>query len=534
MSTPARHLVVTVPAGHALHSATAAASSASRLLQLRLDELCADLGVAPLHSTVHDGAAMALRLDAQPLRLRLRVAFEVSLPFEPRAGAAHPLPPELVKAETACRWIITNLLGQRERWAPPAHDAGRRDDGLDTLPLPPPRVDLLLADRAELGEAEASTVDACGVIAQTLYSQLGLTLPTPRLRIDPALASGQFRVRVAGVRLPPLFGPLADEWMVYAPMARLQDKLPPEWMGSARPFRQPWSGETHTLLPASAALRQRCDELGLVHGGPLFYRLMALAAEARWQAASLVSIDSVAFGLQGLARLEPALPAALLHRATGIGLHVLAAVCRGLVEEGVSIRDFSRVVHSLLAHRGVALAGGGIDRVAFTQADGGMIVAPLAAAGETAQGARLLAAARQGFEAAFTQRYAPAGAQMQAVLVHGEVERAALAGLRDDQLQRLRQTLKGLLDKLPATVAMPVLLTTTQVRRRLRDALRVEFPWLDVLSFSELAPQADLFSLGTLAFDPPPPELPAAPPPPPPPASTASPASPPPADLDQP
>jgi len=486
-----------------MHSGSAAASSASRLLQLRLDELCADLGVAPLLATVHDGAAMALQLDGQPLRLRIRVTFEQTVPFEPSAGASHPLPAELVKAETACRWLVVNLLAQRARWAPPAYDPGRGDDALDALPLPPPRVDLLLADRAELGEAETSEVEACGVIAQTLFSQLGLTVPTPRVRIDPALASGQFRVRVAGVRLPPLFGPLADEWMVYAPMAKLQDKLA-DWMASARPFRQPWSGEIHTLLPASPALRQRCDELGLVHGGPLFYRLMALAAEARWQAASLVSIDSVAFGLQGLARLEPALQSALLQPASGIGLHALAAVCRGLVEEGVSIRDFSRVVQSLLAHRGVALAGGGIDRVAFTHADGGVIVAPLEAAGETPHGARLLAAARQGFEAAFTQRYAPAGTQMYVVLVHSDVERALLAVLNEEQSQRLRQALKVLLDKLPATTAMPVLLTTTQVRRRLRDAVRIEFPWLDVLSFTELAPQADLLPLGTVGFDAPP------------------------------
>ena len=46
----------------------------------------------------------------------------------------------------------------------------------------------------------------------------------------------------------------------------------------------------------------------------------------------------------------------------------------------------------------------------------------------------------------------------------------------------------------------PALLTSSNVRRVLRDALALEFPWLGVLAFSELDPMFELMPIAVVAW----------------------------------
>src|SRR6185295_19847071 len=96
-------------------------------------------------------------------------------------------PAALMKAEADCRYLIEDLLRQRSEWAPGAYDATRADEGLDTLPLPPVRIDLLVANQEELGEAWPTDIEAPNEVSRALFRQLGLTAPPPRVQVEGTL-----------------------------------------------------------------------------------------------------------------------------------------------------------------------------------------------------------------------------------------------------------------------------------------------------------------------------------------------------------
>lgn len=487
---PERRLEVVVPPGHSMHSAEPAAASACRLFQMRLDELCADLDVESVEAVRRDGVALALKLDDRPLRVKIVAPSESNTAFTPRANQIPALSLELFKAEIDCRHLLDALLAQRADWAPAQQDSADRDAGLHTLPKPPPRLDLLVADLGELGETGSPDGSTSGAVSSLLFEQLGLTVPPPVVRVESSLASGQYRVCTAGVRSPPRWGPLADEWMVYESIENLQ-KIFPEEIGEARPFRQPW-GAVHTLMPASDALRQRCDEHHLIHAGPHIYRLMALVAHAHAHAASLINNDGIAFLLQRLEEQEPA----LVREAAGIGLPTLTAVARALLEERVPIRGFAILLQAMVAHRDVALAGGGIGRVVLSHADDGVLPDPAGAVGEAALQARLLAAARK----CQVERLAAVSPPPSVLLLHNRVEAALVDGLNGDLAARLRRALQKQFEALSPDTPPPVIVTAPRVRRSAWEAVRVEFPRLVALASSELPPNLVVHPIATVDF----------------------------------
>jgi type III secretion protein V len=317
--------------------------------------------------------------------------------------------------------------------------------------------DLEALAAADGGRFAAETFPA---LTGALFRGLGLS-PTPiDVRAAP-LAPGAWRLLVDDVPARVGRAPVGEA-LALAPPSELTE------VGMAcAAATDPLTGARASVVAASDAAR--AASLAPVRG-PLERVAACALAELRTHAHLLVGVQEVQTLLDDL---EPSHPALVREVTRQIPAPVLAEVLRQLLEEGVPARPLRRVLEGLLE-------AGGATRPVTTLVEAarralGRHIAHAFAGHGTLEALVLDAAGEAGLREALAGGGASAAAT---ALLAGAAQ--ALATWRSE--------------------ATPVVLTTPDVRRAVRQALAPQYPRLAVLSFDELPPALPVRPVGRLAL----------------------------------
>jgi type III secretion protein V len=242
-----------------------------------------------------------------------------------------------------------------------------------------------------------------------------------------------------------------------------------------------------------------CEQAGLITWNQAGYLVLATSAVLRRNAAALLSSDYVAYILDRLAAVFPALVQRIEKH---LSLHELTAVLRALLREEVSIRNLPLILESILI--APPRIESEVDKyIIFAATWQG--IRPALSLGPPAETNALEIAeyVRMCLKQYISHKYTRGQNTLVVYLVEPKIEER----LRDPRLYDEAET-RELLDavhsevaNLPPTAQNPVILTTATVRHRLRGQLQGSFPHLAVLSYQELSPDMNIQPIARISLD---------------------------------
>jgi type III secretion protein V len=321
-------------------------------------------------------------------------------------------------------------------------------------------------------------------------------MPSVAIEHDPRLAADELRPRINDLRLPVRKGPgpggfLANE----TPMGLAQHGL------QAEPAIHPLRGRPAALVRDDEPALAKCREVGIQTWGPHGYASLALANEIYLNAPWLLTAELVDHSLWILRRDFPALVDEARRRFT---VEWITEVLRGLVAEGVSIRNLRAIFEGLLAIDGVYRPR--FDRpVVLLPSSGNLAPSAHATCIEELRLDDWINVARMALRWQITHEAAPEGT-LNAGRLKAEAERR-LARAPAEPLSTAERA--GLLKAfsewerdLPPETPRPAIVTNVTTRSVLSELIRHEFPAIRVLSRFDLAPTVKTQLLGRIAWVP--------------------------------
>ncbi|HSN91243.1 MAG TPA: flagellar biosynthesis protein FlhA [Anaeromyxobacteraceae bacterium] len=404
------------------------------------------------------GREIGTQLLAEPRALWAVAALLGALALAPGLPAAPFL--LLAGAAGAGAHRLSRGRGPEPRDAPPA---GPPEPAPESYGPPAPLVLALAPDLLERARAEERRFVREGIasLRDGLWRDLGIRLPAVAIRgggLDPggwALLVDE--IPVARGRAP------ADEIAVLAPAEEIA-------LVGIPSRAEPGGPDGKALTVVEARHRERVAPLGPVLD-PLDRVLAGAAAALQGRAHHFLGLQEAQVLLDGV---EPAAPALVREVGRQVPPAVLAEVLRRLVQEGVSVRPLRTILEAILE------------------------------AGGSARGAAALAeACRRALRHHIGHRFA-GGDPLLAVLLDPAAEAAVRETLAGEWPALDPAVAAALLDALAAEIAglsrTPVLLTSPDVRRAVRNLVSARFPEVSVLAYEELPPELPVRPGGRVAL----------------------------------
>jgi type III secretory pathway component EscV len=322
--------------------------------------------------------------------------------------------------------------------------------------------------------------DGLRSLERELLVELGLRLPDLECVPRRSLPAGMIVIRINDRSGPPTMGVSSDEVLVRAPVDALSAANI-----RARPAANP-AVDGHLSVAASAE-RQRLERLGLACWSFPEVLGLTLAGEIRRRAYLLLDMEEVEYQLGQLEEVFPGLVEAALTR---ISLGDLTRILRGLLREGVSIRDLKTILERLVQYDSVPA-----DPHGYLVLDERL---PLADRSAGADWRHRLEFVRSGLRSQLSERYARGRDRLDVYRVNPRLERLA-KGERDEELQEAaRDALWAHAARFAGAPHPPVIYTTNGARAAVRELLAPEFPDLPVVSAAELRRDIAVHPLGEI------------------------------------
>lgn len=226
--------------------------------------------------------------------------------------------------------------------------------------------------------------------------------------------------------------------------------------------------------------RASVQEKGYVTWEPQEYLVLALSSVLRRTAHRFVGIQEVHEQIEKLRQFSPVLVDTLIP--THISLPELTEVLRQLVEEEISLRNLRDILEVLAQWRRP-------ERDPF----------------------ELTEWVRASFQDFLTHKHSGPDGTLSVYQLDNKIEQkfrqarkkakgASLVGLEPNDAQAILVAIHSAIGALPSTAQRPILLTSRDIRRDVRELARLEFPTIVVLSHSELDFKYNIQTLGTISL----------------------------------
>ncbi|NOY92596.1 MAG: flagellar biosynthesis protein FlhA [Deltaproteobacteria bacterium] len=301
-------------------------------------------------------------------------------------------------------------------------------------------------------------VERIAAIRRNLASELGIIVPSVHIRDNLALSSNSYRLLLSGNELGQ--GSL-----------RIGRLLAMDPTGSLPPIEGEQVNEPAFGLPARwvrEADRDRAEMLGYTVVDPATVAATHLTELIRGAAPDLLGRTEAQELLDLFARREPRVVDELIPNLLSLG--EVIAVMRGLLEEGVSVRDLRTILESL--------------------AD---------SARETKDTTALVEKVRARLARQITSRFRGEDGKVAALVLDPRGEDAFRDGGPDGgSAQRLLSSLDSAARSFAGVTTPPLILCAPDVRRVVRGFLSRRIPGLSVLSFREIDPKTTVKTLGVV------------------------------------
>jgi type III secretory pathway component EscV len=331
-----------------------------------------------------------------------------------------------------------------------------------------------LAPLFKVDEGTESFVDdLVPMMYEGLFYELGVQFPRLHLQVSSDLAPSSARIVINDVP-ETLFEVHPEAVMVSDTVAAMAE------LGiEAEAAINPATGSSSAWIPARHAESAR--NRGLTTWDPRGFLILTLSAVLRQKAADFIGIDQVEAMLKQIKEVFPHLVAETVPKT--VSLFVLTDVLRRLIAEIVCIRNL----------RGILMA----------LADWGRFERdPL----------MLTEYVRAALQRQITHQLSRGTRQLVVWLLDPCIEKLILDSMQhtptgtymDLEPARLRSILDSIRapwNSLPDNVQIPQILTTMEIRSSVRRLVATSMPHLNVISYQELGPDADIQPLGRISLD---------------------------------
>jgi flagellar biosynthesis protein FlhA len=378
----------------------------------------------------------------------------------------------------AVGWALRKAPTKAER----AAEAAASQAALPPGELPAPRdaaLDALTLDPLELAigfglvpmvdqQAGGTLLQRVGTIRRQIATELGMVIPSVRIRDDVALDSHEYVMRVRGTEVA-RGGVMPGHHLAMDP-GDAMGRLP------GIPTTEPAFGLPAVWIPESG--RAEAEALGWTVVDPESVVVTHLTECIRANAADLLTRQETRQLLDQLKEVNAAVVDEVVPDVLSVG--EIQRVLQSLLREGVSVRDLGAVVEAIgdkaRLTRDVAMLA-----EYARQALGRTIVAPYLDAESTLRAIALDPSLEQEIAEALVQTADGEFLAMDPARAHSLVD--AGSELVEDAL---------------AHGGRPVMLCSARVRRHLRRLFEQRLPQLAVCSYNEIAPGVSVETIGVL------------------------------------
>ena len=376
----------------------------------------------------------------------------------------------------------------------------------ETIVARPPRIRLFLGESRAAASApgenltppadpeEQLRVTAAKMVSDCFY-EFGLILPEVELARDDSLHEDDFRVQLNDLILPPATGAGLDQFAVN----QTAEELSRLELSGQRIIDSSTEKEC-VLLTANDELTKKCREANLPTATRADYVLLTLRAEIEKNAGGFLTTDVVALMQYSLRQFYPIIVDAA---APKFDLVTLTGILRGLIDEGLSIRDLRTILEGLLAVDGTTTIVPGKYIFFFSHAS---LLCPVdhdKKLSDLNVNDHILCV-RIWLNRQISSRCLAGATSLPAYFISPEIE-ARLRNLEREpwsveEQDRLQGAIVDAFSSHPAPTP-PVLITTVDVRRTLRKLLEKEFPQLPVVCYEELSKYTNIQALAQITVN---------------------------------
>jgi formylglycine-generating enzyme required for sulfatase activity len=332
------------------------------------------------------------------------------------------------------------------------------------------------------------------MMADGLFYELGVTSGRCELVQDPTQRADSMRVRINDLRSGAMFLLAPDECAVNDTVDRLT-LLNIE----GREVVNPANGSACAIIPkADADIAERA---GLTTWKSGDWTIVGTSSEVKRSAAAVLNLDAVESLLD---ELETAFPYLVSYVRKQIGVERFARVLRHLLDEGLSIRNMRHVIDGLALMPPPHAPIDSSQLIVFTSTYT-TFFPDLSVLGRTPDLLALEMAeqARANLKRYISHKYSRDSNTLVVYLLDSKIEQR-LANRRPLSAADRRWFLEAVraeLGHLPPTALTPCLLTTMDIRRRVKCEIEASLPQLAVLSYQELSPDLNIQPIARISPD---------------------------------
>ena len=305
------------------------------------------------------------------------------------------------------------------------------------------------------------------------FYELGIILPEVKIDTDESLEENEFRIQLNDVRFPPNPGLEKDQFLVNDTIDRL---LLLNLTGKSAV--NPANGSECAIVQDKDAALKICEEAGLTTWDPADFIVLSLTAEIRRNAGNFLTTGVVKFSMDRLSEAFPDLVDTALKR---FDIVILTPILRDLLDEEISIRDLRGIVEALLAINGTS----DVDQ------SKNLVFSP-----------RILSLLRISLKRYISNKYT--GDNVLVVyLLDNQIETRIMQEqpLNEEERDQLIKAFFGEVGDLSVGSQNPIILTTFEIRKKLKNLIEKEFPRVAVLCYQELAPDLNIQPIARITWN---------------------------------
>ncbi len=329
-----------------------------------------------------------------------------------------------------------------------------------------------------------------------LFYELGVVLPKVTVDTAEDLEENEFRFQLNDLRFPPVPGLAQDQFLVNDTVDRLA-LLKVEGKEAINPA----NGNECAIVQDSEGASEKCLEAGLTTWGPAGFIVLSLAGEITRNAGVFLTTGVVEYSMSQLRQVYPAPVDAALKR---FGKVTLTRILRDLLDEGLSIRDLRGILEGLLSINGTT----DVDLskyIVFFPGPGALCPVTKGKTFDRLDAVDYSDCVRMSLRRYISHKYTRGGNTLVVYLIDPQIEKR-IGNVDEQQLtpeerEQLIEAIFGEVGSLPPTAQTPVLLTTFEIRKALRNLIEKEFPRLPVVCYRELSPDMNIQPIARISWE---------------------------------
>jgi hypothetical protein len=327
------------------------------------------------------------------------------------------------------------------------------------------------------------------MMSDGLFYELGFSYRLDDVQADPELSDPWFRVRWNDISTRQIKGLTADEFLVNDTVDRLT-LLNVKGTEAINPANQSECAIVH------GAAVKTCEDADLTTWDADAYVVLYASSQIRQNAGSFATDNLTALYLTNLSASSLELVAQATKRFDS---QQLTRILRLLLDEEISIRDLRTILNALLA----------VNEVTTAELHKLIVFAPNTGIHCPVERGRTLAdlqlteycdCVRTAMRRQLSHKYTRGGNTLVVYLLAPAIENRLMDRKELSPMERKEflTAIGGEVGNLPPTAQVPVILTTWQIRRRLRDLIAYDLPRTAVLSYQDLSPDMNIQPLARI------------------------------------